>query len=557
MSIDTSEQGTAAAGMSTAPQPESGDPLQQPRLGLRGWLRWTWRQLTSMRVALLLLLLLSVAAIPGSLIPQRGGSNPLKVDGYFRQHPGRAEWMDKLQLFDVYSSWWFSATYLLLFISLVGCIVPRTWAHAKALRTRPPAAPRRMDRLPVYATWETDADPETVLAAARGQLKKRRFRLTPTDDQVAGEKGYARETGNLVFHTALIGVLVAVLMGSLLKGSGSTLLVEKSGGGFANVLAQYDDFNSGPWFDTTDMEKFGFKVDSITQRFERLGTQRGAARDYKAEVTYWQGANGTDKHGTIKVNEPLEIGGTKVYLTNTGYAPVVTVKDARGKVAFKGPVVFIQQDTNRTGTGVIKVPDVSPGLEQLGFSGIFTPSTAITPGRGPHSTFPSLDFPALFLTAYVGDLGVDSGIPQSIYKLKTDKMRQLTENGKPWAASMLPGETLALPDNQGSITFDGVSQWGQFQVSKEPGKGLALYSVIAAIAGLVLSLFVRRRRMWVRAVQGADGRTVVEVAGLSRTEGGGLAQEVQALADDLRASAPVASSGGTGKGADLNKRDED
>ncbi len=48
--------------------PGRADP---PALGPRELLRWAWRQLTSMRTALLLLLLLALAAVPGSVVPQR------------------------------------------------------------------------------------------------------------------------------------------------------------------------------------------------------------------------------------------------------------------------------------------------------------------------------------------------------------------------------------------------------------------------------------------------------------------------------------------------------
>ncbi|CAM5605102.1 Cytochrome c biogenesis membrane protein OS=Streptomyces glaucescens OX=1907 GN=SGLAU_19435 PE=4 SV=1 [Streptomyces glaucescens] len=105
-----------------------------------GWIRWFWRQLTSMRVALLLLLLLSLAAIPGSLIPQTG-IDATKVEDFREQHTTLAPLYDKLGLFNVYSSVWFSAIYILLFVSLIGCIVPRTWQFVGQLRGRPPAAP--------------------------------------------------------------------------------------------------------------------------------------------------------------------------------------------------------------------------------------------------------------------------------------------------------------------------------------------------------------------------------------------------------------------------------
>ena len=120
--------------------------VTQPKLGPLGWARWAWRNLTSMRTALFLLLLLSVGAVPGSIFPQRS-IDPGRVADYLAANPTSGRWLDRLGFFDVYSSVWFSAIYLLLVISLIGCIVPRTRLHWHALRSLPPRAPVRLERL--------------------------------------------------------------------------------------------------------------------------------------------------------------------------------------------------------------------------------------------------------------------------------------------------------------------------------------------------------------------------------------------------------------------------
>ena len=74
---------------------------QIPELDNVGLLRFMWRQLTSMRTALILLLLVGIAAIPGSLFPQRT-QNPLQVGQYFKDSPEQARWMDRFYLFDVW-----------------------------------------------------------------------------------------------------------------------------------------------------------------------------------------------------------------------------------------------------------------------------------------------------------------------------------------------------------------------------------------------------------------------------------------------------------------------
>ncbi|MEU7022092.1 cytochrome c biogenesis protein ResB [Streptomyces sp. NPDC046203] len=541
----TTEQDLGAAGaqLSTAPREESAEALLGgPRLGVIGWIRWFWRQLTSMRVALILLFLLSLGAIPGSLIPQNS-ANEMKVQAFKDAHETLTPIYEKLQLFDVYSSVWFSAIYILLFVSLIGCIVPRTWQFVGQLRGRPPGAPKRLTRLPAYTTWRSEAEPEQVREAALKLLKGRRFRAHTAGDAVAAEKGYLREAGNLIFHVSLIVMLVAFAWGQLLKSEGGRLIVE--GDGFSNTITSYDDFKSGSWFGLEDLQPFSFKLDKFTGTYEKNGPQRGTPRTFEAAVTYSEPGS-PDKKGVIRVNQPLKVAGSKVYLISHGYAPVVTVRDGRGKVVMSEPVPLLPIDNNITSTGAIKVMDgyrdKNGKKEQLGFQAFFVPTFAGA-GKGTMmSQFPAADFPVMALTGYHGDLRVDSGLPQNVYQLDTSKMKQFSvAGGTGKAQRLLPGETMKLPNGAGSVTFEKeIREWASFQISEQPGNGLALTGAIAAIAGLAGSLFIQRRRIWVRAVRGADGVTVVEMAGLGRSESARLPEELAELAATLHAQAPAA-----------------
>ncbi|MGW1075559.1 cytochrome c biogenesis protein ResB [Streptomyces sp. NPDC002537] len=548
--------GAAGSQLSTAPAEDGGVAMPGSFGGVRrpgalgwlawsgreavGWVRWVWRQLTSMRVALILLFLLSLATVPGSLVPQTS-VDAMKAENWKKTHETVASVYDKLGLFHVYTSVWFSAIYILLFTSLVGCIVPRTWQFVGQLRGRPPGAPKRLTRLPVYTTWHTDAEPEQVLAAAGKLLRKRRFRTDAAGDAVAAEKGYLREAGNLVFHIALIVMLLAFASGQMWKSEGQKLMVE--GDKFANTLTQYDDFKSGSLFTSEDLKPFGFRMDSFEGTYERTGPQRGTPRTYEARVTYWDGADGEHKQTTIKVNEPLETADSKVYLIGHGYAPVVTVRDAKGEVAFRGAVASLPLDSNVTESTVIKVPDSRDkdgNKTQLGFKGLFVPTQV--PEMPMASQFPALDNPRLVLTAYqgsLGSLGIDSGLPQSVYQLDVSKMKQFKDkDGNPFAQNLKVGDTMTLPDGAGTLKFEGIKPWATFQVSQQPGNSMALVGAVAMLVGVAGSLFIQRRRVWVRAVRDADGRTVVEMAGLGRSESAKLPEELADLAVALRPDAP-------------------
>ncbi|WP_030742854.1 cytochrome c biogenesis protein ResB [Streptomyces sp. NRRL S-31] len=538
-SREQEELGAAGSRLSTAPQEE---PVSLPGLGVVGWARWCWRQLTSMRVALLLLLLLSLGAIPGSLIPQTG-ADASKVEDFRAAHRTLAPVYDKLGLFHVYSSVWFSAIYILLFVSLIGCIVPRTWQFVGQLRGRPPAAPKRLTRLPAYTTWRTEAEPEQVREAALALLRKRRFRAHVAGDAVAAEKGYLREVGNLVFHVALIVLLVAFASGQLYKSDGTKLMVE--GDGFSNALPMYDDFKSGTLFRTDDLVPFSFDLKDFRGTYEVSGPNRGTPRTYEAKIRYSEGAYGKEKPTTIKVNEPLKIGDSKVYLVSHGYAPVVTVRDGKGAVVYHDAVPLLPLDGNVSSNGVVKVMDgyrdAKGRKDQLGFQAFFVPT--FDPKSGTMlSQFPALVNPLLAVNAYHGDLGVNSGIPQSVYQLDKKHMKAFKDaKGQLLKKLLKPGDTMTLPDGAGSITFEkDVKEWAGFEIVQEPGSGWALAGALAAIFGLAASLFIQRRRVWVRAVRGADGVTVVEMAGLGRSESAKVPEELGDLAGHLYDQAPGA-----------------
>ncbi|MDP5227531.1 MULTISPECIES: cytochrome c biogenesis protein ResB [Arthrobacter] len=511
-----------------------------PALGPIGMLRWAWTQLTSMRTALLLLLLLAVAAVPGSLFPQRP-ANPAVVTQYLKDHADYGPWLDKLQLFDVYSSYWFSAIYLLLFISLIGCIIPRARAHWKALRTAPPRTPRRISRLPQYGTLvipaAQGATASSALADAAAVLKGRRYRVDTRDTDgerphLGAEVGYVREIGNLVFHTSLVGVLVSVAIGGLFGYSGQRTLVE--GETFVNTLVGYDQFSPGTDFQSAWLSPYSVQLDKFDVRYDRESVKQfGQPIDFNASVTTKDSPDAPAQKQTLKVNDPLEIGGTGLYLVGNGYAPVITVRDGKGNVALQGPVPAIPTDAVYTSTMVIKVPDAQP--DQLGFVGFFLPAAQLNDAGIAYSADPDPLKPQLNLNSYYGDLGLNSGSPQNVYNLDVKNLKQLNGRDLPAKGIVLDaGQTYKLPDGKGSITFDGLKRFIAIDIRHNPGQVPALIFALVAVGGLVISLYTGRRRAWVRTGTAEDGRVMVEYGLLARGEDHGLARETARIRKALQ-----------------------
>jgi cytochrome c biogenesis protein len=494
-------------------------------------LRW-WRQLTAMRTALVLLFLLALAAIPGSLLPQRSLSQS-NVNQYFAEHPTLAPFLDRLYAFDVFSSPWFAAIYLLLFISLIGCVLPRAAEHARASLAPPPAAPRHLHRLPESGELGTSLAPGAALDVVEEELRVRRYRVTRregrTGPEVSAEKGFLRETGNLLFHLSLLALLLGLAGGKLWGYEGSILVTE--GQGFCNSFQQYDTYSAGPLVDTSDLSPLCVDLTDFKAVYEENRT----AASFTADIEYGPPGDADGRSTTIGVNDPLRIDGDRVYVTGHGFSPCFTVT-VPGSAPFTdvcAPFLPADQATMAS-EGALKLPDLGAGeTDQLALQGFFAP-TGVLQGGVLTSVDPRPLDPQVAVFVYRGYLGLDSGLPQSVYSLDQTQIdrERLTRVG---AANLAVGGSTTLPDGT-VVAFTGYKEFAALQLSHDPGQVWVLGSAIALLTGLLGMLLVRRERVFARARTAADGGgTVLSVGSLTRGSAD-TGPRFTALTDEFRAA---------------------
>jgi cytochrome c biogenesis protein len=497
---------------------------------MRTAIRTVWRRLISMRTALVLLFLLALASVPGSLLPQRP-LNPAKVQTYLNTHGAWGTFLDRIGGFDVFGSVWFAAIYLLLFASLIGCLIPRITVYAKALGAKPIRAPRNLNRLAENDALATPLSPDEAAAAARTALKPRWRTITRTEDSgavtVSAEKGYSREAGNLLFHVALLVALFLIAVGRLFHYEGSVVLAE--GKGFCNVLPSYDSFRSGRSVDRGGLAPFC--VDNLNS-FTASYREDGTPAQFKADVTYSVGLDGKPQHDVITVNHPLRIEGDRVYLINHGFAPTVTVKRPDGRTV-EETAPFLPQDGNLTSEGAFSFQGPGDGHD-IGIQGLFAPTPVEQTKDVIVSASPQAKDPVLAIFAYTGQLN-PGGMPQSVYTLNQQQIDsgKLTKVG---AKNLKIGESLTLKDGT-VITFDGFKQWASMQVSHDPTQTELLIAAVLMVSGLLGSLAIRRRRLWLRIATDESGaRTLIEVGGLARTDSGNFTDEFAGVVEKLRSA---------------------
>lgn len=529
------------AGADEQPPPP---PRQGPVRAALAFLRNTWRGLTAMRTALTLLFLLALGALPGALLPQRP-LNPNNVTSYLASHGWWGRLLDKLGFFNVYSSVWFAAVYVLLFVSLVGCLVPRAFEYAGQLLAKPVITPRNLGRLPHHTRSEVDGEPTEVLTAMGERLRGWR-RVVRTEEggahTISAERGFLREAANLVFHYALVGLIIAFAIGKFFGYTGQVIVLANGSSWCNSGVLQYDSFTPGLDVDGTDLDPFCVKVNDFTARY----LPNGQPVSYNSDVEYQSGANlasDTWVPYDLRVNAPLRTAGDRVYLLDHGYAPKFTVTFPNGQVR-TGVVQWRPDDPNGLSEGATKF-DPPGGTDpaqltrkQLAVTGLFAPTASFSAGV-ISSVAPQLTSPAVSVFVYQGDLGEQAGTGQSIFTIDQTMVNEGKLN-KVAQGNLTPGQQLTLPDGT-TVRFDSVTPWVSLQVAHDPTQIWVLAFAILILVGLIGSLTIKRRRLWVR-ITPADGdhdggRTVVEIGGLARTDQAGYGEEFTRLSARLVAAA--------------------
>ena len=508
-----------------------------------------WQWLTKMRTALVLMVLLALAAVPGALLPQRS-LNKDKVAEYISANGKTAEIFDKLQLFDVFSSTWFAAIYVLLFVSLIGCILPRSWDHYKALRTAPPRAPKVLSRLPNHVVGEVAQPEDKVKDSLRTEFKSWTFHETEAKDDRAGawslsaEKGYLREFANLVFHLALVGILVTVAAGRLLYYEGQVIVVAGSQNSqFCNsAVSNFDSFRHGPMFDGTGLTPFCVNIKDFNAEY----LDNGQAVHFESNIDYADAETAmlpTDQweHDELRVNHPLRILGDRVYLQGHGYAPTFTITWPNGEKVTETTQFRPDDLTYFLSSGAMRwdpPADMYPDLldrrqNQISIQGLFAPTAEFTGDNGAllSSSFPAMNDPAVAIDVYRGDTGLDAGRSQNIFSLDSAQLHNGSMQ-KLDRVNLREGEDVELDDGT-KIRFDGAQEFVNLQVSRDPTVLWVLGFALLMLVSLVGSLRIKRRRFWVRLTPADEGSTRVEIAGLSRTDSAGWGTEFNRKAEKI------------------------
>lgn len=363
-----------------------------------------------------------------------------------------------------------------------------------------------------------------------------------------GEKGYLREAGNLVFHISLVALLATVALGKLFGYEGQRILVANGEEFCTTSPAAFDSFIAGIELDGTGLRPICVRVHDFTADY----LDNGQAEMFTSNIEYQYGddvAANIWSDAQLKVNHPLRVGGDRVYLQGHGYAPTFTVTWPNGEARTETMQWAPEDATTFLSSGAMRFdppggmyPDADERRKnQIALEGLFAPTAAFH-GTLLSSAFPAMVDPAVAIDIYKGDSGLDTGSPQSLFSLNTELINQ-GRLVKQERVNLKPGESVTLADGT-EVQFDGAVDFVNLQVSHDPFQSWVLVSAVAMMAGLLLSLLIKRRRVWVRVyragtVSDGERRTVVELGGLARTDQAGWGDEFDRLVSRLLGENPA------------------
>jgi cytochrome c biogenesis protein len=425
--------------------------------------RGIWRLLTSVDFAVVQIIFLSILAVVGMTLQQlpdsafrSPGDYATAIEDLHIRYdpvvgPGVVNILERLGAFSIFRSTIFGVALVVLVVSIVVCTLdrtPRLWRDVSAVRVVQPE-PFFDPRLPDRAAMDGVAAAD-VARVIRGRGFHVRQEVGPDGTaHVYGDRHRYTKLATLLTHLGLILFLVAAAVTSrfgdeqgLIVPEGESLTVQNIGTPDLLLVKNFD--------------------------FEAPGFETGMPSDFTTDLAVYQ--NGVElARKTIRVNDPLAVGGYTFHQNGFGPAPHIIVRDASGAPLWDAQVPMI------------------------GSAGGAPYETMAVPGR-------DLGLQLLLGRNEIGE-GVLVVLPYRIVGTNPDGTDQV-QNFDP--VRLQRGDERVSDDLGISIALSDFGEYTLLIAKRDPGQGIVWAAFLALIAGITITFYRPRRRVWARLAR--DGR---------------------------------------------------
>ena len=429
-----------------------------------------WHFLSSMRVAMILMLAIAALGVVGSLViqapPGMLNDPAAKADWLDGIRPRFGGWtgvMDTLQLFQIFNSLIFRVLVASLTISLIACSIHRTPGMWRTVtKPRVDVGPAFFEHAPQHEAIVARQSAAQAQAAVAGVLKAHHYRVLDTDDGVVhiyADRFRWLSFSGLIAHLAIVAILAGAIIGGAFGYRDSNFTIAEGATRDASLA------EAG-----LSMKLIDFK--------DSYDTKTGAPIDYMSKVIVYKDGQEIAQH-ELRVNNPYRYGGTTFYQASFGSAPVMTIKDAAGAtLASEGIPYEWQVGGDEHPLAIYSVPNSDKTVWIIGTTGGSDPR--IKPGQ---------------VEVQVYNSGESAPVDSKVIDQKTET----TVGG------------LAL-------TFERESQFTRLNVAKDPGVMLVWLGALLLFGGFAIRFMFPHKRLWGRIETRANGGAVVRMATLAHKD---------------------------------------
>ena len=354
--------------------------------------------------------------------------------------PGLVDLFERLQLFQIFSSTWFSVGLVVLIVSIVACTLdrtPRLWRQCADVRVVQPD-PFFDPRLPDRATIAGRVPAEAIRRALQGRRFTVRVEEAAGAAYVYGDRNRWSKLATLLTHLGLILFLVAAAV--------TTRFGDEQGIALA-------DGESSP------VQPLGTPGLLLVRNFgfERALHPDGSAADFTTDLAVYRDGQLLARK-VIRVNDPLSVAGYTFHQNAFRPAPDLLIKDRAGRVLWSGAVGMFEPPVAGKPRGTISVPGTAIGLEML-----------LEPIAGVHG---------LIIVPYRAAEGGE------------------IEYGRGMFVGL--GAVADAPDLDFTVELRGIEGATILIAKHDPGVGIVWAAFGCLIAGLLITFHLPRRRIWAR-----------------------------------------------------------
>lgn len=449
-----------------------------------------WAFLSSIRLTIILLIILALASVIGTLVPQREDA----VEFARRISPELFSLLSTLDIFDMYHSTWFRLLIGFLALNLTVCSIdrfPRTWKRFSALPR--PDRQKPFEDLPQERSFVVRAERKSAAASVveylKGRYKRIRTKETESAHFIYGEKGRFSHFGVYLVHLSILIIIIGGLLGSFLGFEAYVNIAE--GEKTRTVILR----------NTMKPLDLGFEV--RCDRFFVDFYRNGAPKEYRSDLTFLLGGQEVEKASAL-VNHPVHFRGITFYQSSYGVIPKVRIRVSRHASQAESRIVELEQGDQ------VELPGGGGEFSVTRFSGNFMnrfgPAVRILvrPIKGREIRFwvvKEMEALKKILPAPIDNF---PGLDPSAFK--------------PY--------TFSFMDRVKGRYYTGL------QVNRDPGVPLVWAGCFLMMAGFFVTFFTSHKRIWVR-VSGHDTGVRVSVAGTANKNPVGLERELDKVTREI------------------------